>query len=41
MWGWARHFAGLGEIVLWLILAVIVVGLILTAWWLGRGEDGY
>jgi hypothetical protein len=32
MWGWAWR-GGLGDLALWLPLAVILLGLVVDAWW--------
>ena len=39
MWGWRRR-VGLGNVALGVLLLVIVVGLVLAAWWPTRRGNG-
>jgi hypothetical protein len=39
MSGWAHHFFGLGDLALWLLLGVILLGLVVPAWWPTRRRN--
>ncbi len=40
MSGWARHLFDLGDLALWLLLVLIVLGLVVVAWWPTWREHG-
>ncbi len=41
MAGWAHHLFELGDFALWLLLALVMLGLVVAAWWPTRRGNGW